>query len=250
MQKSLYVRGFRRVFLVQYFRAKSNSFFMRRKKLESVIIDFSLIGSRIESICNTLAKRVVDIVFSATALLLLSPFLVVVALFIRLYSKGSVLFSQARVGKQGKEFLFWKFRSMYIDAEERKAALMKKNEMQGGVLFKMKNDPRITRVGKFIRKYSIDELPQLWNVLIGDMSLVGPRPPLPKEVAQYTPYQRRRLEVTPGITGVWQVSGRSDIPFAQQVKMDLEYIDNQSFWYDMVLLHKTVPAVLGARGAC
>jgi len=169
--------------------------------LESVIIDFSLIGSRIESICNTLAKRVVDIVFSATALLLLSPFLVVVALFIRLYSKGSVLFSQARVGKQGKEFLFWKFRSMYIDAEERKAALMKKNEMQGGVLFKMKNDPRITRVGKFIRKYSIDELPQLWNVLIGDMSLVGPRPPLPKEV-------------------------------------------------DMVLLHKTVPAVLGARGAC
>jgi len=223
---------------------------MRRKKLESVIIDFSLIGSRIESICNTLAKRVVDIVFSATALLLLSPFLVVVALFIRLYSKGSVLFSQARVGKQGKEFLFWKFRSMYIDAEERKAALMKKNEMQGGVLFKMKNDPRITRVGKFIRKYSIDELPQLWNVLIGDMSLVGPRPPLPKEVAQYTPYQRRRLEVTPGITGVWQVSGRSDIPFAQQVKMDLEYIDNQSFWYDMVLLHKTVPAVLGARGAC
>ena len=250
MQKSLYVRGFRGVFLVQYFRAKSNSFFMRRKKLESVIIDFSLIGSRIESICNTLAKRVVDIVFSATALLLLSPFLVVVALFIRLYSKGSVLFSQARVGKQGKEFLFWKFRSMYIDAEERKAALMKKNEMQGGVLFKMKNDPRITRVGKFIRKYSIDELPQLWNVLIGDMSLVGPRPPLPKEVAQYTPYQRRRLEVTPGITGVWQVSGRSSIPFPQQVNMDLEYIANQSFLYDIALLLKTVPAVLGARGSC
>jgi exopolysaccharide biosynthesis polyprenyl glycosylphosphotransferase len=223
---------------------------MRRKKMENVIIDFSLIGSRIDSVCNTLAKRVVDIVFSATALLLLSPFLVVVALFIRLDSKGPALFSQTRVGKRGKEFQFWKFRSMYLDAEQRKAALMKKNEMQGGITFKMKNDPRITGVGKFIRKYSIDELPQLWNVLIGDMSLVGPRPPLPKEVAQYTPYQRRRLEVTPGITCVWQVSGRSDISFAQQVKMDLEYIDNQSFLYDIALLLRTVPAVLGARGAC
>ncbi len=215
--------------------------------MESIIIDIRFI---ISESCNIVAKRILDIVVSATALLLLSPLLAIVALFIRLDSKGPILFSQARVGKQGKEFLFWKFRSMCVDAEERKAVLMKNNEMQGGVIFKMKNDPRITRVGQFIRKYSIDELPQLWNVLIGDMSLVGPRPPLPKEVAQYTPYQRLRLEATPGITCVWQVSGRSSIPFPQQVNMDLEYIANQSFLYDIALLLKTVPAVLGARGSC
>jgi lipopolysaccharide/colanic/teichoic acid biosynthesis glycosyltransferase len=138
---------------------------------------------------------------------------------------------------------------MYIDAERRKSALMTQNEMVGGVLFKMKDDPRVTRVGRFIRKYSIDELPQLWNVLNGDMSLVGPRPPLPVEVEQYTPYQRRRLAVTPGITCIWQVSGRSDIPFKKQVELDLQYIANQSFWYDMALLVKTVPAVLRAHGA-
>jgi exopolysaccharide biosynthesis polyprenyl glycosylphosphotransferase len=216
--------------------------------MESIIIDIRLIIS--ESSCNIVAKRVLDIVVSATALLLLSPILAIVALFIRLDSKGPILFSQTRVGKRGKEFRFWKFRSMCVDAEQRKATLMKNNEMQGGVIFKMKNDPRITRVGKFIRKYSIDELPQLWNVLIGDMSLVGPRPPLPKEVAQYTPYQHQRLDVTPGITCVWQVSGRSDIPFPQQVNMDLEYIANQSFLYDIALLLRTVPAVLGARGSC
>ncbi len=216
--------------------------------MESIIIDIRFIIS--DPSCNIFAKRILDIVVSATALLLLSPLLAIVALFIRLDSKGPILFSQARVGKQGKEFLFWKFRSMCVDAEERKAVLMKNNEMQGGVIFKMKNDPRITRVGQFIRKYSIDELPQLWNVLIGDMSLVGPRPPLPKEVAQYTPYQRLRLEATPGITCVWQVSGRSSIPFPQQVNMDLEYIANQSFLYDIALLLKTVPAVLGARGSC
>jgi exopolysaccharide biosynthesis polyprenyl glycosylphosphotransferase len=196
-----------------------------------------------------IAKRLFDIAASATALLLLSPLFLIVALLIRLDSKGPIFFSQSRVGKQGQKFRFWKFRSMSIDAEKHKAALRKLNQMQGGVLFKMKNDPRITRVGSFIRKSSIDELPQLWNVLIGDMSLVGPRPPLPDEVAQYTFFQRQRLEVTPGITCIWQVSGRSEIPFAQQVKMDLEYIANQSFWYDMGLLLKTIPAVLKTRGA-
>ncbi len=196
-----------------------------------------------------LAKRFFDMFVSGVILLVLSPFLLVVSLWIRLDSQGAVLFPQTRVGKGGKLFTMWKFRSMYIDAEKRQAALMKDNEMKGGVLFKMKEDPRITRVGRFIRKFSIDELPQIWNVFIGDMSLVGPRPPLLNEVAEYTAYQRRRLEVTPGITCVWQISGRSNIPFVQQVEMDLAYIANQSFWGDIVLLVKTIPAVLTARGA-
>lgn len=195
------------------------------------------------------AKRAFDIVVATTILVLLSPFLLVVALLIRLDSKGPVFFSQARVGKQGVLFKMYKFRSMFVDAEQRKVALMAHNEMQGGVLFKMRDDPRVTRMGRLIRKYSIDELPQIWNVLTGDMSLVGPRPPLPSEVAQYTPYQRRRLDVNPGITCIWQVSGRSNIPFPKQVELDLEYIANQSFWNDMSLLVKTVPAVLKAQGA-
>jgi len=198
---------------------------------------------------NLLVKRGFDIVVSGTLLILLSPLVLILSLIICIDSPGSFLFFQKRVGKQGKSFVFWKFRSMYIDAEERKNALIKKNEMQGGVLFKMKTDPRITRVGHFIRKFSLDELPQLWNVLIGDMSLVGPRPPLPDEVAQYTCYQHHRLAVTPGITCIWQISGRSEIPFEQQVELDLEYIRKQSFWTDFLILLKTGPAVLKARGA-
>ncbi len=204
----------------------------------------------IEDQCATLrAKRLFDIIISTTVLLLLSPLFLIVALWIRLDSKGPIFFSQTRMGKGGQRFKMWKFRSMYTDAEKRKAALMKENEMRGGVLFKMKNDPRITYIGQFIRKFSIDELPQLWNVLIGDMSLVGPRPPLPSEVAQYTLYQRQRLKVTPGITCIWQVSGRSSIPFPKQVEMDLDYIATQSFFFDLVLLFQTIPAVLGTRGA-
>lgn len=194
-------------------------------------------------------KRIFDVSVVLMALLLVSPILMVVALLIRLDSKGPIFFSQVRVGKNGQRFKMYKFRSMYIDAEQRKLELMTHNEMQGGVLFKMKGDPRVTRVGRFIRKYSIDELPQLWNVVIGDMSLVGPRPPLLMEVEQYTPYQRRRLSVTPGLTCIWQVSGRSEIPFVKQVELDLEYIATQSFWNDMRLLLRTVPAVLKARGA-
>ena len=138
---------------------------------------------------------------------------------------------------------------MYIDAEARKQELMDQNEMQGGVLFKMKDDPRITRVGGFIRRYSIDELPQLWNVLRGDMSLVGPRPPVPSEVEQYSISDRRRLDAIPGITGLWQVSGRSDIPFDQQVELDVQYIHNATLWENIKLLLKTIPAVLSGRGA-
>jgi lipopolysaccharide/colanic/teichoic acid biosynthesis glycosyltransferase len=196
-----------------------------------------------------LAKRLFDIMVSATVLVFLSPILLLLTLLIRLDSPGPTFFPQARIGKQGKVFTMWKFRSMYVDAEQRKAALLKFNEMKGGVLFKMKNDPRTTRVGRFLRKFSMDELPQFWNVFVGDMSLVGPRPPLPNEVVNYSPYQRQRLDVAPGITCIWQVSGRSEIPFHQQVEMDLQYIATQSFVGDIMLLLKTVPAVLKGRGA-
>ncbi|MDM8566198.1 exopolysaccharide biosynthesis polyprenyl glycosylphosphotransferase [Candidatus Halobeggiatoa sp. HSG11] len=198
---------------------------------------------------TVLAKRLFDIVVSSVLLLLFLPFFLLVALLIRLESPGPVLFSQIRVGRWGSLFTFWKFRSMYIDAEARKAKLDMENEMQGGVLFKMKHDPRITRIGRFIRKASIDELPQLWNVLKGDMSLVGPRPPLPTEVDQYSFADRRRLEVIPGITCIWQISGRSDIPFKQQVELDVAYIESQSFWQDLKILLKTIPAVILGRGA-
>jgi lipopolysaccharide/colanic/teichoic acid biosynthesis glycosyltransferase len=172
-----------------------------------------------------------------------------VALAIRIESPGPVLFRQIRVGRWGGLFTMWKFRSMYADAEARKAELLKQNEMQGGVIFKMRQDPRITRVGSFIRKTSIDELPQLWNVFKGDMSLVGPRPPVPAEVNEYSLADRRRLEVIPGITCIWQVSGRSEIPFDQQVELDVEYIESQSFWTDIKILLKTIPALLLGKGA-
>jgi len=196
-----------------------------------------------------LAKRLLDIVASAVLLILLMPLFLGVALAIRLEDPGPVLFKQKRVGRWGTLFTMWKFRSMYTDAEERKKELMAQNEMEGGVLFKMKDDPRITRVGRIIRKTSIDELPQLWNVFKGEMSLVGPRPPVPQEVDQYSLADRRRLEVIPGITCIWQVSGRSDIPFDQQVELDVQYIESQSFWNDIKILLKTVPALLFGTGA-
>lgn len=196
-----------------------------------------------------IAKRSFDIFISTIAIILLSPVLLTVALLIRLDSKGPIFFSQLRVGKGGKTFNMWKFRSMYIDAEQRQPELMKNNEMQGGVLFKIKDDPRVTRVGRILRKFSIDELPQLWNVWRGDMSLVGPRPPIPTEVQEYTYYQWKRLEATPGITCIWQISGRSDIPFPQQVELDLIYIRDQSLKCDLIILVQTIPAVLKARGA-
>ena len=194
-------------------------------------------------------KRLIDIAGAGFLLIILSPILTAIALLIRIDSPGFVLFKQTRIGKWGKPFQIYKFRSMYIDAEARKAALAATNEMAGGVTFKMKHDPRITRVGRYIRRASIDELPQLWNVLKGDMSLVGPRPPVPGEVSEYTLSDRRRLEAKPGITCIWQVSGRSDIPFAQQVELDSAYIESQSVWMDIKLLLKTIPAVLLGRGA-
>lgn len=194
-------------------------------------------------------KRLIDIMVSATMLLLLAPLFAMVSLLIRLESKGPVFYSQTRVGFRGSLFRLWKFRSMYIDADKRRAELESQNEMEGGVIFKMKHDPRITRTGRIIRRLSIDELPQLWNILKGDMSLVGPRPALPSEVELYSIEERIRLFAKPGLTCIWQVSGRSDIPFPQQVLLDEEYLYSQSLYKDFCLLLKTIPAVLSGKGA-
>lgn len=194
-------------------------------------------------------KRIVDISAASIGLIVLLPLFLITAVLIRIESKGAIFFSQTRIGKNGCPFKLWKFRSMYVNAEQIKAELEANNEMSGGVLFKIKRDPRVTRIGYFIRKYSIDELPQLWNVLNGSMSLVGPRPALYDEVAQYSKNDRQRLLVKPGITCIWQVSGRSHIPFEQQVELDQLYISQRSLWTDLKLLIVTIPAVLSSRGA-
>jgi len=191
----------------------------------------------------------IDIAGSLILLILLSPLLVAIAILVKLDSSGSVFYRQTRVMKWGRLFQMFKFRSMYSDADQRGNALRAHNEMAGGVTFKMKKDPRITGIGSILRRGSIDELPQLWNVLKGEMSLVGPRPPLPSEVAKYSLTERRRLDVTPGITCIWQVSGRSEIPFHRQVELDVAYIESQSLRGDLMLLLKTIPAVLLGRGA-
>jgi len=195
-----------------------------------------------------LLKRAFDIVFSSILLVLLSPVFLIVILLVKTTSPGPVFFSQERMGLNGRRFLMYKFRSMYVDAEDRLHELMDRNEMTGPV-FKIADDPRITPVGRFLRKYSIDELPQLFNVLRGEMSLVGPRPPICREVVEYQRWQRRRLSMRPGITCIWQVSGRNDINFEEWMELDLQYIDNWSFWVDLKLLFKTIPAVLAGKGA-
>lgn len=196
-----------------------------------------------------LLKRAVDVIVGAGALLCLSPLFLIVALCIKMTDGGPILFWQTRVGRWGREFLFPKFRSMVTNAEKLKDSLLAQNDHQDSVTFKMKHDPRVTWIGRIIRKLSIDELPQLWLVLSGDMSLVGPRPPVPREVALYTLADRRRLGVTPGLTCIWQVSGRGDIPFPEQVELDVQYIASQSLWFDFKLLLKTIPAVLLGKGA-
>ena len=194
-------------------------------------------------------KRTLDVVVSALALAILSPLFLVVALAIKLTDGGPVLFFQTRVGRYGKLIRFPKFRSMRVDAEAVKARLMAQNDHGGGVTFKMKRDPRITTVGRMIRRLSIDELPQLWLVLRGDLTLVGPRPPIPQEVERYSLRQRRRLDVVPGLTCIWQVSGRSEVPFEQQARMDIRYIEKRSLWFDLALLLRTIPAVFAGTGA-
>lgn len=193
-------------------------------------------------------KRAFDLTVATITLIFVAPFMGLVAIIIKLDSPGPVFFKQERVGKWGKTFGCYKFRSMYIDAEARKAELMDQNEADG-VVFKMKNDPRVTRIGRVIRKLSIDELPQLINVIKGDMSLVGPRPPVPIEVAQYKFDQMHRLDAVPGITGLQQVSGRSNLDFKRWVELDLEYIAEQSLLKDIEILLRTIPAVIFGRGA-
>ena len=193
-------------------------------------------------------KRLFDVVGSGLLLLVAAPIIGVVALLVKLEDRGPVFFKQTRVGRGGDEFECLKVRSMVIDAEARKAELEAQNE-GAGVLFKMAKDPRITKVGGFIRRFSIDELPQLWNVFRGDMSLVGPRPALPKEVAQYDSDTVRRLDVLPGLTGLWQVSGRSNLSWDETVRLDVYYVDNWSIMQDLSILMRTARAVLGSSGA-
>lgn len=194
-------------------------------------------------------KRFLDIVLSLTALIVLFPLFLILAILIKLSSPGPVFFVQTRVGRFGRNFCFYKFRSMYVDAEQRKQELLSRNQSRDGVIFKMKDDPRITPIGRVLRKTSMDELPQFLNVLFGDMSLVGPRPPLPSEVKQYSLEARKRLNVQPGLTCLWQVSGRSDIPFKEQVSLDKQYISSRSLKLDLLILLRTIPAILSGRGA-
>lgn len=202
------------------------------------------------SICSNVTfkykftKRLLDICATMFGIILLSPVYIATAIAIKLDSKGPVFFAQNRLGQKGKYFKMYKFRSMVVDAEQLLKQLESQNEVSGH-MFKMKNDPRITKVGKLIRKTSIDELPQLFNVLKGDMSLVGPRPPLPREVWSYDKWQDLRLSVRPGITGLWQVSGRNDIGFEEMVSLDLKYIRERNFIYDVKIILKTIPVLLG-----
>jgi exopolysaccharide biosynthesis polyprenyl glycosylphosphotransferase len=194
------------------------------------------------------AKRTLDLTAAIAGLLILSPLMAMIALAIRIDSPGPIIFRQTRCGKDGRPFTFLKFRGMVADAEARQGELEQFNEVDGPI-FKMKHDPRVTRVGRILRKTSLDELPQLWNVLRGEMSLVGPRPPIPTEVAQYSAWHRGRLATVGGITGLWQVSGRSGLTFDEMVQLDIGYIEQWSIWLDLRILVRTVLAVLLAKGA-
>ena len=195
------------------------------------------------------ARRAADVGMAGAAILVLLPVFAAAWAAIRLTSRGKAIFVQTRVGRHGRHFAFYKFRSMVDGAEGCRDELLGRNESADGVTFKMRKDPRITPVGRFLRKFSIDELPQLWNVIRGDMALVGPRPPLPSETAQYTPEERKRLDVTPGLTCLWQILGRCEIPFKVQVLLDKAYIRRKGLWRDVWILLRTVPVVVSGRGA-
>lgn len=215
---------------------------------DAIAIDFSEVLAK-ESILYSVTKRLIDIVGSLCGIILLSPLFLIVAILIKLEDpKGKVFFAQERNGRYPKTFKMYKFRSMVHNAEDLLKDLMDRNE-QTGPVFKINDDPRITKVGKFIRKTSIDELPQLFNVLKGDMSLVGPRPPIPHEVDQYNSYQMQRLAVKPGLTCIWQVSGRNNIGFDEWVEMDIEYIKTRNLWLDIKLIFKTVGVLFGDDNA-
>lgn len=215
---------------------------------EEVDISYNTV-EKVTDFRYVVAKRMTDFILSLIGLIFLLPIFILIALAIKLDdSKGKVFFSQERIGKDGVPFRMYKFRSMYSDAEARLASLLEYNEVRGS-MFKMKNDPRVTRVGRFIRKTSLDELPQLVNVLLGNMSLIGPRPALPREVTEYPDYAQQRLLVLPGISGLWQVSGRSALSFEEMIALDLEYIRSQSYWLDVKLLFRTIIVVVKGDNA-
>lgn len=195
-----------------------------------------------------IAKRVIDAVGAAVLLLVLFPLFLTISICIRIDSPGPIIFRQKRLGLGGTAFIFYKFRSMCVGAEESREKILHLNEVTGPI-FKIRNDPRVTRVGRWLRRYSLDELPQLFNVLKGDMSFVGPRPPLPDEVERYEDWHLARLSVVPGITCLWQVSGRSNLSFDDWVRLDLEYIERRSLLLDVCILLRTIPAVISGEGA-
>lgn len=216
------------------------------EKVETVWLDKDEINSRVGFQC---VKRIVDIVLSAVGLVCLIPVFIVVAILMKKEEpKGPIFFKQTRVGRNGKEFTMYKFRSMCVDAEEKLAELLAENEIKGA-MFKMKDDPRVTKIGKAIRRNSIDELPQLLNVLKGDMSLIGPRPPLPREVKEYSRYDLQRLLVKPGCSGLWQISGRNEMNFAEMVELDIQYIREQSLVNDIRIIWKTIKVMIFPNGA-
>ena len=215
--------------------------------MEGIRVEFDNIDENKKRIYE-ISKRAIDIIGAGSGLLLLSPVIAIVACAVKFTSKGPIFFSQKRVGKNGKLFDMYKFRSMVVNAEELKEKLAHQNEMSGP-MFKMKDDPRVTKVGKFIRKTSLDELPQLWNVLKGDMSLVGPRPSLPKEVKQFEKWMFRRLTVKPGLTCYWQVSGRNNIDFEDWMKLDISYVEDRNLLIDIKLIFKTVLVLFGDKNA-
>ncbi|MCA9264281.1 MAG: sugar transferase [Planctomycetales bacterium] len=196
-----------------------------------------------------IAKRAMDILGGCCALLLFGPIMLTAAVLVKLQDGGRVIFVQERVGRGGRLFKCLKFRTMVHNAEAIQHTILELNHHRDPRTFKVKRDPRITRVGHYLRRLSIDEFPQLWNVIRGDMSLVGPRPPLPQEVSQYTELDIQRLEVKPGLTCLWQISGRGDLPFDKQILLDIEYIENRGVWYDMRLILRTIPVILTSKGA-
>ena len=218
---------------------------MMAQEVKKVELDPSKVNGRL--VYHTV-KRGFDILASGVALVLLSPLFGILTVKIKKEDGGPAFYSQTRIGKNGKPFKMWKFRSMIVNADKMVKQLEEQNEIDGA-MFKIKDDPRVTKIGHVIRKYSLDELPQLWNVLKGDMSLVGPRPPLPMEVADYTPYDKLRLTVTPGCTGLWQVTKRNDADFDEMVELDLEYINKSSLWFDFKILLKTVGVVIHPNSA-
>lgn len=209
------------------------------KKIEKIFLDKKQIDSH--HVYRT-CKRVFDVISSAIGLVVLSPVFLATAVAIKLDDGGPVFYNQERIGKNGKPFKMYKFRSMKVNADQEIDQLQQQNEVQGA-MFKMKNDPRVTRVGRFIRKTSIDEFPQLLNVLLGQMSVVGPRPPLPREVADYTDYDRQRLFVRPGCTGLWQVTLRNSVGFDEMVNIDLYYIKHRNIWMDIKIMFKTIKVI-------